>query len=197
MQKLSDLTGLTSAEAAGRLAKFGPNEIKTKRLTWFGLLLRQFKNPILILLAGAGIVSGLLGDAGNAITLGAILAMSVTLSLTTEYRAERAADDLKSRSTRHATVLRNGVPVQLDVAELVPGDLVRLSIGSIVPADLQLVIADDLECDESIITGESMPVEKNADAADAAKSVALMGTVYVPEPRAELSFAPVPRPSSA
>ena len=177
MQKLSDLTGLTSAEAAARLAEYGRNEIETKRLTWFGLLLRQFKNPILILLAGAGIVSGLLGDAGNAITLGAILAMSVTLSLTTEYRAERAADDLKSRSTRHATVLRNGVPVQLDVAELVPGDLVRLSIGSIVPADLQLVIADDLECDESIITGESMPVEKNADAADAAKSVALMGTV--------------------
>ncbi len=170
-------TGLTSAEAHDRLAEYGPNEIKTKKLTIFGLLLRQFKNPILILLAGAGALSGVLGDAANATTLGFILAMSVTLSLSTEYRAERASEDLKSRATRHATVLRDGSPMQLDVSRLVPGDVVRLAVGSIIPADLRLIQTSDLECDESIITGESMPVDKDANSTDVAINSALMGTV--------------------
>lgn len=170
-------TGLTTAQAHERLSKYGPNEIKTKRLTLIGLLFRQFKNPILILLGGAAIMSGVLGDAGNATTLGVILAMSVTLSLSTEFRAERAAEDLKSRSTRHATVFRDNATVQLDVSRLVPGDVVRLALGTIIPADLRLIEVNDLECDESIITGESLPVEKFTDAGDASKNSALMGTV--------------------
>ena len=165
------MTGLTSAQAAELLKTHGPNVISTKRFTVFTLLLNQFKNPILILLAGAAIIAGALGDAGNAITIGVILTLSVVLSLSTEYRAQKAAEDLKARATRKATVLRDGVFSQIDVAQLVPGDVVALTLGSIVPADLTLDTVEDLECDESIISGESLPVTKMVG------DTALMGTV--------------------
>jgi Mg2+-importing ATPase len=165
------MTGLTSAQAAELLKTHGPNVIVTKRFTVFSLLFNQFKNPILILLAAAAAISGVLGDAGNALTIGVILTLSVALSLSTEYRAQKAAQDLKTRSTRRTTVMRDGAFTQLDVSLLVPGDVVALTLGSIVPADLRLETVDDLECDESIISGESLPVTKQP------ADEALMGTV--------------------
>lgn len=167
----AEATGLTSPEAAARLAQYGPNAIHTHHFTLAGLLLRQFKNPILILLAVAAAISGVLGDVGNAGVIAAILTISVGLGLTTEYRAERASADLQARTTHRATVIRDGVTKQLDVTALVPGDLVRLTLGSVIPADLTLLQIEDFECDESIITGESLPVAKQVG------DPALMGTV--------------------
>lgn len=163
--------GLSTAEANRRLIRFGPNAIHTHHFTLLGLLGRQFKNPILILLAVAAAVAAALGDAGNATVIAVILTISVGLGLTTEYRAERASADLQARTTHRATVYRDGSPTQLDVTLLVPGDVVRLAIGSVIPADLVLHQVEDLECDESIVTGESLPVAK------AVGDGALMGTV--------------------
>ncbi|MEN9714618.1 MAG: hypothetical protein RJA35_85, partial [Actinomycetota bacterium] len=164
-------TGLTATEAAKRLAQYGPNAIQTHHFTIIGLLLRQFKNPILILLASAAAIAGVLGDVGNTTTIAVILAMSVALGLSTEYRAEKASADLQARTSHRATVIRDGVAAQIDVTQLVPGDLVQLALGTVIPADITLVSTNDLDCDESIITGESMPVSK------APGDKALMGTV--------------------
>jgi len=169
--------GLSAEDAAQRFATYGPNAIHTKKFTIWGLLLGQFKNPILILLSVAAVASGLLGDAANATVIGVILLMSVALSLITEYRAEKASADLQARATHRATVVRAGSTLVLDVTQLVPGDVVQLSLGSVVPADLRLIQVNDLECDESIVTGESMPVTKSSDAGDPAANCALMGTV--------------------
>ena len=176
-QLASKSSGLSNTEASKRLLQYGPNTIHTHHFTVFSLLLGQFKNPILILLAVAAIASGLLGDAGNASVIGGILVLSVTLSLVTEFRAEKASADLQKRTTHRATVIRDGQPQQLDVTKLVPGDIVRLSLGAVIPADLRLMSTDEFECDESIITGESMPVEKAAESDDVAANCALMGTV--------------------
>jgi len=170
-------TGLTQATATERLKTFGPNAIHTHHFTVFSLLLRQFRNPILALLAAAAGLAAALGDVGNASVIAVILTLSVALSLSTEYRAERASADLQSRNTHQATVLRDGTLQQVDVTQLVPGDLVRLSLGALVPADLRLIETNDLECDESIITGESMPVTKTAAAGEEGGNCALMGTV--------------------
>jgi Mg2+-importing ATPase len=175
--------GLTSEEAQARLLQFGPNAIHTQHFTIWTLLLGQFKNPILILLASAGALSAVLGDASNALVLALILSMSVALSLATEYRAEKASADLQKRTTHRATVVRDGVASQVDVTQLVPGDVVKLTLGAVVPADIRVIEAKDFECDESIITGESMPVikselavSKTADGTTPANT-ALMGTV--------------------
>ena len=173
----SSSNGLTVAEAARRLAQNGPNEIHTHHFTVIGLLAGQFKNPILVLLSVAAVASAFLGDAGNASVIGAILVMSVGLSLATEYRAEKAAADLRQRTTHEATVIRGGLPRQVDVTSLVAGDVVRLAVGAVIPADLRLISTDDLECDESIITGESLPVPKAANETTATANSALMGTI--------------------
>jgi len=174
-------TGLTEAEAGERLRTIGPNAIHTHHFTIFGLLLRQLKNPILILLAVAAAIAGSLGDAGNASVIAVILTLSVGLGLSTEYRAERASADLQTRNTHRATVVRAGSARMIDVTQLVPGDLVQLSLGAVIPADLRLTSVADLECDESILTGESLPVAKAAGvlpaSADELSNCALMGTV--------------------
>lgn len=169
--------GLSTTEAQRRLAEFGPNAIHAHRFTIFGLLLRQFKNPILILLSVAAALSATLGDHGNALTIAVILAVSVLLSLNTEYRAEKASADLQKRATHSCAVKRDGGFIQVEVTQLVPGDLVRLTLGAVVPADLRLVEVQDLEIDESIVTGESMPVSKSSDVGDPTENCALMGTV--------------------
>ena len=88
--------------------------------------------------------------------------MSVGLGFVNEYRAEKAAEALHAQ-IRHATlVLRDGAPVEVDVTDLVPGDIVELQLGDVVPADVRLLEATGLECDESVLTGESLPVDKDA-----------------------------------
>ena len=112
-----------------------------------------------------------------------ILASSVGLGFVNEYRAEKASEALHSGIHHCALVVRDGQPRQVDVVELVPGDIVHLTLGSVVPADLRLLTTTELECDESVLTGESLPAEKStapvaSGAALADRScLAWMGTV--------------------
>ncbi|MBU3751410.1 MAG: HAD-IC family P-type ATPase, partial [Mycobacterium sp.] len=174
--------GLSAAQAAERLVRFGPNSLRTHRVRAWTVLRRQLNNAVLALLAVTAGVSFFLGDSTQAIIIGVILAVSVGLGFSNEYRAERAAAALHDRVRHYAVVRRDGHAVKVDVNQLVPGDVIELALGELVPADVRLLTANGLECNESILTGESTPVEKSADraspdaAADAA-DLAFMGTV--------------------
>lgn len=175
--------GLTEAEAAMRLALQGPNAIRVHRVRFWSLIWSQLKSPLLLLLAVTAAVSAFLGQAPDAIIIGIILLASVGLGFVNEYRAAKAAQELRAQLQHRVTVIRDGHARELDVTQLVRGDVVELEPGAIVPADLRLMWTEDLECDEAVLTGESVPVAKHAEpvAIDAQLAelgcCALMGTV--------------------
>ncbi|MGO4382990.1 magnesium-translocating P-type ATPase [Specibacter sp. RAF43] len=152
--------GLSGSEAQRRLAQTGPNALRTHKASPWPVLWRQLRSPILILLIVTAGVSMFLGDATNSIVIGAILVVSVGLGFSNEFRAERAAEALHSRVTHTVVVLRDGKERQIELVALVPGDVVRLAVGAVIPADIRLLVGSDLLCDESILTGESLPVDK-------------------------------------
>ncbi|WP_082634285.1 magnesium-translocating P-type ATPase [Arthrobacter alpinus] len=153
--------GLGGNEAARRLSVVGPNALRTHKASPWVVLGRQLRSPILILLIVTAGLSLFLGDATNSVVIAVILLVSVGLGFSNEFRAERAAEALHSRVTHTVVVLRDGTACQIDVVNLVPGDVVRLGLGAIIPADIRLLDAQDLLCDESILTGESLPAEKD------------------------------------
>ncbi len=153
--------GLSSAAAAQRLGQLGPNVLGTHQVRAGAVLVRQIRNPILILLLGAALVSGLTGGGTNALIIAVIVALSVGLGFFNEYRAEVAMAALRGQIRQEAEVRRDGQPTRIPVADLVPGDVVSLRVGALVPADLRLLEVDGLECDEGVLTGESMPVAKS------------------------------------
>jgi P-type Mg2+ transporter len=158
--------GLSSAEAADRLRRFGSNALATHQVRAYAVLFRQLRNPILILLLAAALVSGLTGGGTNALIIAVIVMLSVGLGFFNEYRAEQAMAALRAQITQEAEVHRDGEVRRVPVLDLVPGDVVSLRIGVLVPADLRLLAADELECDEGVLTGESMPVAKSVLPAD-------------------------------
>ncbi len=176
-------SGLTSAEVAERTATYGPNAVRSHHASALRVLARQVDSPLLWLLFGAAAVSAVVGEGLDAAIIAAILSVSIGLGFFNDFRAERAAEALHSDIRSLVTTVRDGAPTNVDVAQLVPGDVVHLGVGSIVPADLRLLDADGLECDESILTGESMPSEKSVDPVAAGvalaelHSCAFMGTV--------------------
>ncbi|WP_434318467.1 magnesium-translocating P-type ATPase [Leifsonia sp. P73] len=175
--------GLGDEEAAARLAAVGPNAVRGHRARPWRVLGRQVRSPILILLFATAIVSAFVGQGTEAVIIAVILVVSVGLGFVNEFRAEQAADALHDRLRHTAIVLRGGTRRSVDVTELVPGDVVVLSVGSVVPADLRLIEADGLECDESIVTGEAHAAAKSLDPVAEGAGVgdlaccALMGTV--------------------
>jgi Mg2+-importing ATPase len=164
VQLSSSLQGLSSTEAVRRLGLYGPNALLVRQVHPTLVLLRQLRNPILLLLLGAAVVSGFTGGATNALIIAVIVALSVGLGFFNEYRAEIAMTSLRSKIHHDAEVTRDGATRLVPVAELVPGDIVELSIGNVVPADLRLLTVDELECDEGVLTGESLPCAKTIDA---------------------------------
>jgi Mg2+-importing ATPase len=179
-----DEHGLSGSEARTRLARFGPNAVSSHRARLLPVLWHQLRSPLLALLVTAATASYFVGQRTDALIIGVIVAASVGLGFVNEYRAERAAEALHSQIHHETVTLRDGTPVPVDVTELVPGDVVDLRLGDVVPADVRLLSATDLECDESVLTGESLPVTKEATATVAAgaalaelTSCALMGTV--------------------
>jgi P-type Mg2+ transporter len=156
--------GLSSDEVAERLRQFGPNVLGTHRVRPAAVLFRQVRNPILILLLGAALVSGLTGGGTNALIIALIVVLSVGLGFVNEYRAEIAMAALRAQIRQEAEVRRDGRASRVPVMDLVPGDVVVLRIGALVPADLRLLQTDELECDEGVLTGESMPVPKSVAA---------------------------------
>ncbi|MGN6273425.1 MAG: magnesium-translocating P-type ATPase [Protaetiibacter sp.] len=175
--------GLSSDDAARRLEQFGPNVLRTHRARPWGVLGRQLRSPILILLFVTAGVSVFVGEAGSAAIIAVILVASVGLGFVNEYRAERAADALHDQLRHQIAVVRDGEPMELDITELVPGDVMNLATGCVVPADARLLTAHNLSCDEGIVTGESLPTAKSIDPVPAGTGIAelhccvLMGTV--------------------
>jgi P-type Mg2+ transporter len=157
-------SGLTTEEAANRLETYGSNEVARKKKASIIIeFLSHFKSPVTIILIIAAVLSGVLGDISNTIIILVIVLVSVILDFTQEYRAERAAEELKKRVATTATTLRDGQKQEIEVSALVPGDVILLSVGDIVPADARVINAKDFFADQSALTGESFPAEKSAE----------------------------------
>jgi Mg2+-importing ATPase len=153
--------GLSSAEAAGRLRLHGPNELREHGpRSRIRVLLAQLRSPLLLLLVFAAAVSGLTGQWVDAAIVVCIVLASVGIGYQREYSAQAAADALRRRIHTRATVVRDGCAQPVPIRDVVPGDLVLLSAGSLVPADAVILEAADFFVSEAVLTGESFPVEK-------------------------------------
>ena len=176
-------SGLTADEVTKRRARWGPNAVSSHHARLLAVLWHQLRSPLLILLLAAAGASYVAGERSAAAIIAAIIAMSISLGFVNEYRAEKAAESLHSQISHQALVVRDGTPSSVDVTTLVPGDLVDLRLGNVVPADLRVLESVGLQCDESILTGESLPADKASDQVPVGTvlaelvSCALMGTV--------------------
>jgi Ca2+-transporting ATPase len=159
----SPKNGLASAEAAQRLQVCGPNELaEPPRASLLRMVLEQFNNFIVIVLIVASIVSALLGDYIEASAILAIVVLNAVLGVVQEYRAEEALAALRRLAAPEAQVIRDGHRQTVAARELVPGDVVLLEVGNYVPADMRLVETVNLKIEEASLTGESVPVQKDA-----------------------------------
>jgi Ca2+-transporting ATPase len=158
-----NLTGLTQAEAAARLAAEGPNALPSaERRSLAALALGVLREPMFLLLIAATGIYLVLGDVREALVLGASLLVVVALTLAQERKAERALEALRDLSSPRALVVRDGERVRIAGREVVRGDLLILAEGDRVPADARVLRAAELAADESLLTGESLPVDKRA-----------------------------------
>ncbi|MGD0352497.1 MAG: cation-translocating P-type ATPase [Dehalococcoidia bacterium] len=157
----SSREGLSQGEAQRRLAQFGPNELaEKKKISPWVIFLEQFKNFLIIILLVAVALSAVMGEVADAIVIFAIVLFAAGLSFMQEYRAERAMEALKRMAAPTASVLRDGMEIEVSATELVPGDIILLRTGDKIPADARLIEAINLKADEASLTGESVPVEK-------------------------------------
>ncbi len=176
-------SGLSAAEAASRLDRIGPNAVASHRARAWPVLWHQLRSPLLLLLVVAATASYFVGEHADAVIIGVIVALSVGLGFVNEYRAERAAQALHSQIRHRTVVHRDGVPAAIDVTALVPGDVIDLRLGDVVPADVRLLDCSGLACEESVLTGEPLPVDKSVEPVPAGAALAdltgaaLMGTV--------------------
>ncbi|MDA8125582.1 MAG: cation-translocating P-type ATPase [Deltaproteobacteria bacterium] len=155
--------GLSQAEAAARLTQYGYNELQEKsRPGFFQMLLAQFNNFLVIILIVAAVVSLLLGEYIDSIAIMIIVALNSIVGVIQEAKAEKAIAALRKMATPNVQVIRGGNHFTVPARELVVGDLVLLEAGNFVPADMRLVESVNLKIEEASLTGESLPVEKNA-----------------------------------
>ena len=153
--------GLTQEQAEQRLEQHGPNIVaQEQRHTWQHLLGHAVVNPLVILLLLLATVSFLTGDVRAAIVMLLMVVLGVVLRFVQEARADAAAAKLKAMISVTATVLRDGQPREVPLAELVPGDVVQLAAGDMIPADVRILSCKDLFVIQASLTGESLPVEK-------------------------------------
>ncbi len=163
-QLQSSLNGLSSEEANKRLREYGTNELKeVKKKSPFMMFFSQFKDFMIMVLIAAAIISGIIGDLIDTLSIIAIVIVNSVIGFIQEYRAEKAMEALKKMAAPAALALRDSKPVTVPASELVPGDIVLLEAGRIVPADMRLTEAAQLKIEEASLTGESMPVEKSID----------------------------------
>ncbi len=155
--------GLSRAEAAQRLADFGRNALPTAAsASLFGVFLRQFLSPLIYVLLAAGVVSLALGERTDALFIFAVLLINAVIGTVQEYHAARSAEALRRMVSSQTQVVREGESFEIDSEELVPGDIVVLAAGARAPADIRLKHCLGLQIDESLLTGESAPVDKSA-----------------------------------
>jgi H+-transporting ATPase len=155
--------GLSDAEAASRIDRFGPNEITEKRESPLVSFLKRFIHPFTMMIEFAIIVSVFLRDWPDVVLITCLLALNVSVDFIQERKSEGVLDSLRSKMALRARVRRSGEWKTVESAALVPGDVVLLRGGDIVPADAKLFDGKTLELDESVLTGESLPVEKGTD----------------------------------
>ncbi len=157
----SSPSGLSSGEAEARLRETGPNTVGRKgRTSAISAFVRQFRSPLVLILIFAAIVSAFVGEGSEAVIIGIIVLASCVLSFTQEYGASRAMEALTARIARKASVLRDGQETSTAVGDIVPGDVIRLSAGNLIPADGVLLETRDFNVSEAALTGETFPVVK-------------------------------------
>jgi Mg2+-importing ATPase len=177
----SSPAGLSSTEAADRLQIVGRNALRSHPPpSWLRVAGRQLVNPLMLLLVAAAVVSVIAGEWIDAVIVLVIVAVSVAIGTSREHSAQAAADALRKRVRIHATAVRDGKPAAVPAEELVPGDVVVLAAGSLVPADGALLESADLFVSESLLTGESFPVEKRPGQAPLASALgARTGSLFL------------------
>jgi Mg2+-importing ATPase len=164
----SSLQGLTTEEADRRREEYGPNELSPSRhLGFWADIYHRCTSPLVVQLLIIAVVSGVIGEFKSTAIVGAMVVLSVGLSYVLDRRSGRAVESLGKRVQSRTLVLRDGQEQEIKISEIVPGDLVILHAGSIIPADLRLLQAKDFFVSESALTGESMAVEKAAEAGPA------------------------------
>ena len=154
--------GLTSEQANIRLNTHGKNElIEKKKIPLWIMFLYQFKDFMILILIAAAILSGIMGDMTDTIIILVIVLLNAAIGFIQEYQAEKAMDALKKMAITQTQVLRDSLTIVISSTELVPGDIVVLEAGNVVPADLRLLETHSLRIDESSLTGESVAIDKN------------------------------------
>lgn len=175
-------TGLSDREARKKLLEHGPNTLtEKKKMSLFRLFFQQFKDFMVLILLGSTAVSAFMGDAVEAVTIIAIVMLNAILGFIQEFRTEKTMEALKNLAAPTATVVRGGKPVSIPAEDIVPGDIILIETGDRIPADALLLECSSLQVDESLLTGESVPVEKslpsrNTGGGDEMKSVVYMGS---------------------
>ncbi|MDY0236003.1 MAG: cation-translocating P-type ATPase [Gudongella sp.] len=156
--------GLAPEVANQRLEEYGPNELKEEaKKSFLSKVIAQFSDFLILILIGAAVVSIFVGETKDAIVIMSIVVINAMLGIYQEGRAEKALDALKKMSSPTANIIRGGKSEEIKASLLVPGDIVILEAGDIIPADLRLVESSNLKIEEASLTGESVPVEKEAD----------------------------------
>jgi P-type Mg2+ transporter len=164
----TSLKGLSQAEAEARIGLYGPNDVaREKRRTWPRRLWDNIKNPLVFLLIILGAISFATGDLRATIVILTMVVLGIVLRYIQESRADNAAERLKAMVRTTTTVIREGQRKEISLLELVPGDIVALAAGDMIPADVRVLNAKDLFLNQAALTGESLPVEKTSVVADA------------------------------
>jgi Ca2+-transporting ATPase len=159
--------GISGQEAQRRLAEQGPNELQApRRVSPWSIFLEQFKNALIIILLAATAVSAFLGHGTEAVVITVIVLFAVALGFIQEFRAERSIEALRRMAAPEAHVVRDGSESRIPARDLVPGDVIVLLAGNRVPADMRLSESVNLRIEESALTGESVPVDKEAGMLD-------------------------------
>ncbi|WP_426348002.1 cation-translocating P-type ATPase [Alloiococcus sp. CFN-8] len=155
--------GLTTEEVSSRREKYGSNELTAqKQRTMLQMLIAQLNDPLIYILVIAAVISAFTGEVSEAVIIGLVVVLNAVIGVAQESKAEKAMEALKKMSTPKAYVRRNGEVVELDSKDIVPGDIVVLDAGRYVPCDIRLISSANLKVEESALTGESVPVEKDA-----------------------------------
>jgi Mg2+-importing ATPase len=170
-------SGLTEQQAQQRLKAYGYNELPTHIFNWVAILVRQLKNPLTLILLACAIVAGFF-ELRQSIVIVSMIALSVVLGFFNEYKAEKIIDDLRQSVSLKAVVIRDGKPAEIDSRLVVPGDIVSVYVGDIVPADMRVIESKDVEVNESVLTGESFAVEKSPASIDTKQPTAQQLTNY-------------------
>lgn len=164
VQLNSQKEGLSNSEAEKRIREFGENALqeKKKKPAWVQFL-GQFKDFMILILAAAAIISGIVGDLTDTIIILVIIVLNAILGFVQEYRAEKAMESLKKLTETHTKVIRESQTITVSSIALVPGDVVLLEAGNMIPADIRLMETFSLKVDESSLTGESVAIDKTAE----------------------------------